>query len=697
VFPGRVLAVLIAALALAAPALAAEFTPSGESQNYAKINERFQYESGTPEYQALLRERGVEGRQEETQILATDPERDFSGGICHSHEDGCAGDVRLWPKHWEAEGHGIVKPVLFTARNGSILSGHVWATRAGPALRPGIVITNGSVQAPEELYLWAATTLAKAGYIVMTYDPQGQGRSDTYGEGVDRNDGVPSQSGQPFYDGTEDALDFFFSSPSSPYHPRKSCSSGTSHDEKQQRRVTAGLNAAYNPFSQLLDTSRVGIAGHSLGAAGVSYVGQIDKRVRAIVAWDNLSDPSARTTPPFTCPSGSAPRPAPVALTKPSLGMSNDYGLTPTPYTAAPDEQAKNAASNAMTKAGVPSGQINTRGGTHYEYAFIPNPGFGATLRGMNMAAWYTGAWFDRYVKGDTGADRRLKTSRWRIDSGEAAVDPNGDGNLYSAYLKSRLAFAGYVCEDLRTGCPGLGDDGLPPNYSYLSAATTPDSATGPPSGIRGGGKQRVRVVAPRLASDVGPGHAFGVSVRLRVGDPANVDHYELQVARLGGSTRAYRTIAARMGSAAHAFTGAPGAAYRFRARAIDRGGVAGTWSYATSVVPVDQTRLALSGHWATAKDAAAFGGTLAVASARPASASLRFRGSRVYLVGRRTPNGGRALVVLDGRRYSISFRGNARARAVLGEFRALGAGTHRLSVSLSSGAIALDGVGVRP
>ena len=54
---------------------------------------------------------------------------------------------------------------------------------------------------------------------MLTWDPQGQGRSDTFGQGVDRQDGVPSQEGRPFYDGTEDALDFFFSTPASAVRP----------------------------------------------------------------------------------------------------------------------------------------------------------------------------------------------------------------------------------------------------------------------------------------------------------------------------------------------------------------------------------------------------------------------------------------------------------------------------------------------
>jgi hypothetical protein len=33
--------------------------------------------------------------------------------------------------------YGLVRPVLFTARNGATISGHVWATVAGPARRQG--------------------------------------------------------------------------------------------------------------------------------------------------------------------------------------------------------------------------------------------------------------------------------------------------------------------------------------------------------------------------------------------------------------------------------------------------------------------------------------------------------------------------------------------------------------------------------
>ena len=97
------------------------------------------------------------------------------------------------------------------------------------------------------------------------------------------------------------------------------------------------------------------------------------------------------------------------------------------------------------------------RGGTHYEFSFIPTPAFGATLRGIDLTAWYTTAWMDRYVKGDRTATERLLTTRWRHDAREAAVDPSGDGNLFSTYFRSRLDLGHdggrrVTCEDLRAG-----------------------------------------------------------------------------------------------------------------------------------------------------------------------------------------------------------------------------------------------------
>ena len=484
--PRVVAAALLASVTLAMVwvSSARAFDPVVEAKNFSKIEER-QTIYDTPQYQLELRTISTQNGLAALATQAADPEREFESDLCWNLNDGCAGDVRLYD--WESNGYGIVKPVLFTARNGATLSGHVWATKAGPKHRPGIVITNGSVQADEQLYWYAAQTLAKAGYVVLTWDPQGQGQSDTFGESPDQAEGFPSQTdGRPFFDGTEDALNFFFSTPSRPYEPVASCSSGTSHAPKQDRRVKAGLDTGYNPYWQLLDPSRVGVAGHSYGAAGVSYVGQQDPRVKAIVAWDNLGKPSSGTNdgsfPPGEagCPANPAAR-APAKISKPALGMSADYFLPPTPNTSQPDPGAKSTESLEYTKAGVDTGEIIIRGGSHLDFSFIPNAAFGASLRGADEIAWYTTAWFDKYVKGDPSADRRLLTNRWRHDGAEAAIDPDHDGNMFSFYYPSRLDIGlrgggRFDCEDMRAGCAGLSDsDGYRGDYSYLAIDRSPD------------------------------------------------------------------------------------------------------------------------------------------------------------------------------------------------------------------------------
>jgi dienelactone hydrolase len=464
------------------------WTPQDEVQNYSKVLERAKVYM-TPGYQLLLRTVSARNAQAAITEQINDTGREFLDHLCRSGDDGCAGDARLYA--WQSSGYGIVQPVFFTARDGATISGHVWATRSGPASRPGVVITDGSVQADEQMYWYAAQTLAKAGYVVLTWDPQGQGQSDTPGEGADQQEGVPAQSdGRPFFDGTEDAINFFLSTASHPYVPVPSCSTGTSHASKQDARVEAGLDNAFNPFWSILDPDRLGLAGHSYGAAGVSYIGQWDPRVKAVVAWDNLSAPDSGTREQ-PCPANPAAR-GPVSITKPALGISADYGLPPEPNTSQPDPTAKDAESLEYTKAGVDTGELVIRGGSHLDFSYIPNAGFGASLRGTDLTAWYTAAWFDKYVKGDPTADLRLLTTRWHRDGVEAQIDPNADPNVFSFWIQSRLDVhradgSVFDCEDMRTGCAGMiTDDGEAVAYSYLAVATSPDDGPIPANAPHG-------------------------------------------------------------------------------------------------------------------------------------------------------------------------------------------------------------------
>ena len=491
--------VVAAATAVCAtPAIAkppTTFNPVVEAENFS-ITQQRQTIYDTPQYQAELAADSAASTAQALATEAADPGRFFTDDLCWNLSNGCAGDIRL--NDWASHGYGIVRPVLFTARDGATISGHVWATVAGPAKRPGIVITDGSVQADEEMYWYAAQALAKAGYVVLTFDPQGQGQSDTFGQSPDQDEGVPAQTtGTPFYDGTEDAIDFFLSTPSHPYEPVPSCTTGTSHAAKQNSRVAAGLDAGFNPFWSLLDPSAgIGLAGHSYGAAGVSYIGQWDPRVRAIVAWDNLGGPGPDDSPvpgaapgapsqtigESACPADPSDRVV-VPITKPALGMSADYGLPPAPNTSLPNPEGKSTWSLNYSKAGVDTGEIVIRGGSHLDFSFIPNQAFGASLRGPDLIAWYTTAWFNKYLKHSSNADAELLTQRWRDDPIEAGIDPNHDGNAFSFYYYSRLDIHLYGgrrwdCEDLRDGCPGMvpeSADGFPGTYSYLALDTSPD------------------------------------------------------------------------------------------------------------------------------------------------------------------------------------------------------------------------------
>lgn len=109
---------------LAAATSAAAFDPATEARNFSKTTERAAI-YGSPEGQ-LLRQVGVRNALVARQAQVADPERRFSANLCASGEDGCAGDPRLYD--WGSKGYGLVEPVLWTARNGATISGHVWAT-----------------------------------------------------------------------------------------------------------------------------------------------------------------------------------------------------------------------------------------------------------------------------------------------------------------------------------------------------------------------------------------------------------------------------------------------------------------------------------------------------------------------------------------------------------------------------------------
>jgi hypothetical protein len=297
---------------------------------------------------------------------------------------------------WRQRTGARVYPVSFTATDGAVLRGHVWMPPPGVPRRTngryaGVVITDGSVQAYENLYFWAAEGLSQYGYEVLTYDPQGQGDSDLLpstkrcgptqlknGNAVCQ--GVPYQQNYNFYQGTEDALNFFLSTPAHTY------------------------KGSFNPGYLGLDRRDVGIAGHSLGASAVSWAGQCDRRVKTIVAWDDLIPVKMSQCPGnVTVPKADQA----TRLHAPALAMTNDYEFNPQPQTTVPDPNGSangggldgTAGYLSLVKTGLDSEVVSIRNGTHLTYSYIPYV-LPANEIGERVAFYYTLAWLDEYLRG---------------------------------------------------------------------------------------------------------------------------------------------------------------------------------------------------------------------------------------------------------------------------------------------------------
>jgi hypothetical protein len=439
---------------------------------------------------------------------------------CATYALVCAGDPFRYPGVNGPDGNdfynneAVVTPVVFYDSGCARLSGQVWQPKgvaAGTTL-PGVVIDNGSVEAPQTAYWWAAQALVREGYVVLTFDPRGQGRSDqetpSGGQGTNINPSV-------FWTGLVDAIDFFRSTPATPYPNNVTCSYA------YPTKV-----APYNPAYAAVDPDRLGIAGHSLGAIGVSVVqgygapgadpwpGKLDKTnpVKVAVAWDGLLKPGGGLIGGAAQGGGIGnilyqlgvidplfrlviERGLPnFGARVPSMGQSSEYGLFVAPYLDPPDpEQHKAQGFDAWTAAGVPSFELTIQGSTHTEWSLFPpypttswcpDTSSGACRGGwgLPMAQYYTLAWFDRWLKkaGEAGyadADVRLLD-----DSG-----PQGAAKM-SFYSRSARSFpdrggAQHECADIRAGCndtaitdssSGSGPDGNSSGSAPAGGAASP-------------------------------------------------------------------------------------------------------------------------------------------------------------------------------------------------------------------------------
>lgn len=261
---------------------------------------------------------------------------------------------------------------------------------------PMIVVLPGGCQDKESAE-WAGPLLASRGYVVFVAEVMAADVSGTVGP---ENAQVCSAAAQG-------AMDF--------------------------------IQSAANPFLSDSDTTKIAGAGYSLGARTWVETQEVDNRVDAIVAWDNLSISEDGDTGSPAC----ANVPGVVRTPRvPAMGQASDQSCLVEPDRAGRDIDAKKYGFLHWRQAQIPSMELVFRDTGHGAWS-----GQESDLR--PYFAYYTTNWFDRFVKGDTSATRRLLTRVLPVVLSNPTVP-----QLLSDEWRSAAFLDGYDCPDFMAGCP---------------------------------------------------------------------------------------------------------------------------------------------------------------------------------------------------------------------------------------------------
>ena len=476
-----------AAVALAAACLAASGAPaSGQSPGYNE-RELWNFADST-------------GRAQD-QLAHPDywPMREAQG-------DTTEADPYRAPERW-APARGRVIAVHYPNRYGAVISAHLWAPRpsvAGPY--PAVIFINGAGDAEEEYWNFAED-LAEHGYVVMTFDPQGYGKSDAapnpqstycdpdgawrkpqemgvqeHGSCAGENDnGVNSNVGQApavagivvgghtGQQGTVDVQDLY--------------------DQLSPNFIFGAFDAykwmasSADPWRAQIDFSRVGVMGHSLGAYAAAMVANGDPlhRFRAGISLDSYAHFMHDVRPRV-----------PTLYEQSEQELFSGPRLAPPPPTAL---HATRADYDAFTARRIDTMYVVLRASTHQEFAYVgPEQGAPASRAGQRVATYFALGWLDRALRGRRDGTRRLLARRFdrsvdRSSIGLGAWDPatmtnepyliGGDhvAAALSGNYVSRYAFGGRVCRDMRRGCRSV-SRGRTDARATLPAASTAVATT---------------------------------------------------------------------------------------------------------------------------------------------------------------------------------------------------------------------------
>lgn len=420
-----------------------------------------------------------------------------------SHDDGQWIDP--FRRDWSGT-RGVMREVHFANRYGAKLRGLMlrpnlpWHDPVtgrdthGPL--PAVVVVVGLDGAAED-YLSETQQLAESGYVVLTVEAQGDHLSESDPSPKDvycapDGDWRRPQEGGLTEDGpcagqdngsvANDPISQLESIARAHTDPAGFRDAVAKQYEIVRARYTfAAIDAAKwmvsaaDDWSSLIDAKRIGVAGHSAGADGAVVAGNADfrHRFKAAIAWDTYGLP----------PDGVRP-------TVPTMWQQSEQENLLGPWLPRPDPELwmSYRAKQRWTAAGQPTYLLALRGSTHEEWAWGPDPThmvahqppiapiYNASAKGEQVADYFTVAWLDRWLKGQTDpvqaadADRRLTAPSFdasadRTNIGTGTYDPVTDSNVpyalagepvvnhLSRLFHTRYDFDGHSCADLLAGC----------------------------------------------------------------------------------------------------------------------------------------------------------------------------------------------------------------------------------------------------
>jgi dienelactone hydrolase len=366
--------------------------------------------------------------------------------------------------------------------------------RAKRAALPAVIVLNGGAGAQEAL--WAHLHgLAEAGYVALGLDVQGDGR--TANLPADPAFCQPGAWQEPQEMGIREQHACAGQRPPDPdptagplgapgYYQVSTTTQQPDYDQLDAgyaphvaRKVFGALDAvkwllsSANPLRSKVHRDRIGVMGHSLGAHGALVAGNGDplERFAAVVSLDGFGRLAPYATPRV-----------------PTLFLQHeiDMGL---PKHHRPDDTItpSHQAAQAFRAANVPTMLVTPDGSTHLDFAFLSYPpvwplatatavcpecvgAVNASRDGERVSLHYTTAWFDRYLKHDKSAEKRLLATTFDASSDRSSIgqgqwDPTTQRNVpytiggetvrshLSPLFRSFADLGPTECTDLREGC----------------------------------------------------------------------------------------------------------------------------------------------------------------------------------------------------------------------------------------------------